>query len=303
VSAVATKPRLGFLGVGWIGRTRLEAIERSGVAHVAGICDPALPESQDLEALDLDGIVIATPSALHAEQAIAAFERGLAVFCQKPLARSVAEARTVVAAARAADRLLGVDLSYRHVRAFAAARALVRSGALGEIVAAELVFHNAYGPDKPWFRNPELAGGGCLIDLGIHLVDLAVWTLGALEVSDARVVGEPVEELATARLGPVSLACSWSLHAGADAVIGARFYGTDGGVAVENVGGSFFDFRCDRLSGTTREPLVEGPDDWMGRAAVAWAHRVARGERFDESEAEEILRVHELLDELYRRGR
>ncbi|MCX9146072.1 Gfo/Idh/MocA family oxidoreductase [Erythrobacter sp. WG] len=56
----------------------------------------------------------ATPSALHAEQAIAALERGLAVFCQKPLGRSSAEVRAVIAAAEAAHRLLAVDFSYRH---------------------------------------------------------------------------------------------------------------------------------------------------------------------------------------------
>jgi predicted dehydrogenase len=255
--------------------------------------------SQDLDELDLDGVVIATPSALHAAQAIAALERGRAVFCQKPLARTAAEARDVVAAARDADRLLGVDLSYRHVRAFAAAREIVRSGALGEIVAAELVFHNAYGPDKPWFRDPTLAGGGCLIDLGTHLVDFALWTLGPLEVDDVRTVGEPVEHFASARLGSATIACSWNLHAGADAVIAARVYGELGGVEVANVGGSFFDFRCDRLQGTWRETLVEGADDWMGRAAVAWAERLAHGERFDAAAGDELIRVHEILDELY----
>jgi predicted dehydrogenase len=246
--------------------------------------------------------VIATPSALHAEQAVAALERGRAVFCQKPLARTAVEARRVVDAARAADRLLGVDLSYRHVRAFATARDLVRSGELGEIVAAELVFHNAYGPDKPWFRDAELAGGGCLIDLGVHLVDLALWTLGPLEPDDARLVGAPVEHWASARLGPVTIACSWNLHAGRDAVIGARFHGTDGGVEVSNAAGSFYDFRCDRLDGTRREPLVEPPDDWMGRAAVAWAERLAAGERFDAAGGEELVRLHELLDALYGRS-
>jgi predicted dehydrogenase len=299
VSVVATKPRLGFLGVGWIGRSRLEAIDRAGVAEIAAIEDPALAESQPLEGLDLDGVVIATPSALHAQQCIDAFERGQAVFCQKPLARTAAEARSVVDAARAADRLLGVDLSYRHVRAFATARELVRSGELGEIVAAELVFHNAYGPDKSWFYDSELAGGGCLIDLGIHLVDLALWTLGPLQVDDARLVGAPVEEYASARLGPATIECSWNLHAGADAVIAARFYGSDGGVEVTNVDGSFYDFRCDRLRGTSRETLVEPPDDWMGRAAVEWAARVAVGDRFDALSAAELVRLHEVIDEVY----
>ncbi|HET9730647.1 MAG TPA: Gfo/Idh/MocA family oxidoreductase, partial [Acidimicrobiia bacterium] len=137
-----TRPRLGFLGVGWIGRHRMHAIAESGAATVAAVAD-ASPEmareacsgldtrpevSGCLDELldhDLDGIVIATPSALHAEQAIAALERGVAVFCQKPLARTVDETRRVVEAARAADRLLGVDLSYRHTAAMCAIRDLV----------------------------------------------------------------------------------------------------------------------------------------------------------------------------------
>ncbi|HZC28302.1 MAG TPA: Gfo/Idh/MocA family oxidoreductase, partial [Gaiellaceae bacterium] len=181
MKAVVTKPRLGFLGAGWIGRHRLEAVAASGCAEVAGVADPALDDCLDsldeLLALDLDGVVIATPSALHADQAIAALHAGLAVFCQKPLACTAADARRVVEAARSVDRLLAVDLSYRHVEAVRVVCDLVRSGSLGEIYAVDLVFHNAYGPDKPWFRDPALAGGGCVIDLGIHLVDLLLWVL------------------------------------------------------------------------------------------------------------------------------
>jgi hypothetical protein len=134
----------------------------------------------DLDALlaeDLDGLVIATPSALHAEQSIRALERGLAVFCQKPLGRDAAEVAAVLEAARRADRLLAVDLSYRFTDAMQRIRALAQSGALGRIHAVDLVFHNAYGPDKPWFCDPAQSGGGCVIDLGVHLVDLALWVL------------------------------------------------------------------------------------------------------------------------------
>jgi len=306
VSAVATKPRLGFLGAGWIGRARMEAVAASGVAEVAAVADPALDGAlaslDELLDLPLEGIVIATPSALHAEQAVAALERGLAVFCQKPLGRTAAEARAVVEAARAADRLLAVDLSYREAAAFRAAQDVVRSGELGELVAADLAFHNAYGPDKPWFYDRALAGGGCAIDLGIHLVDLALWTLGRerFESVTSRLVGEPVEQYAAAQLDEVRLACSWNLHAGRDAVIEASFYGSDGAVSVRNVGGSFYDFRCDRFRGTARETLVEPPDEWGGRAICAWARRLAAGDRFDPA-AEEHVRVAETLDRIYGR--
>jgi predicted dehydrogenase len=290
-----TRPRLGFLGVGWIGRDRLEAIERSGVAEVAAVCDPAVDGTVPFEELlGLDGIVIATPSALHAEQAIAALEAGAAVFCQKPLARDAPEAQRVVDAARAADRLLEVDLSYRHAEAFRAALA----EPIGELLAADLVFHNAYGPDKAWFFDPRLSGGGCVIDLGIHLVDLALQIAGRPERVEARLHGSPVETYATAQLDRVRLACSWNLHAGRDAAIEANFYGTDGGVSVTNVGGSFYDFRCDRFRGTERETLVEPPDAWGGRAAVAWAERLARGERFDPA-ADELVLLHETIDRIY----
>jgi predicted dehydrogenase len=301
---VATVPRLGFLGAGWIGRNRLEAIERAGAGVVAGIADPAvtgaLATYDELLGQELDGVVVATPSALHAEQAIAALERGLPVFVQKPVGRTAAEVRAVVEAAERADVLLGVDLSYRHAAAFRAARERIPD--LGEVFAAELVFHNAYGPDKAWFRDPELAGGGCVIDLGIHLVDLAVWMLD-LDPHEvrSRLRGVPVETWATAELDHVRIACSWDLHAGEDARIEATVYGSDAAVRVRNVGGSFYDFRCDLLHGTSSQALAEPPDEWPGRAAVAWARRIGAGERFDAAEAAELVRVAEILDRIYGR--
>ena len=314
--------RLGFLGVGWIGRHRMEAIGRSGVAEIAAVADPNLEAGAPFATLDelleqeLDGVVIATPSALHAGQSIRALEHGLAVFCQKPLGRTATETRRVVDAARAANRLLAVDLSYRFTEGMRRIQELVVGGKLGRIYAVNLVFHNAYGPDKPWFYDPALSGGGCVMDLGVHLVDLALWTLGFPEVSgvSSRLFagGEPlgsraecVEDYALARLdldsgAAVQLACSWRLPAGTDAVIEAAFYGTDGGAALRNVGGSFYDFTAERFRGTARETLAGPPDEWGGRAAVDWATRLAAGERFDPT-AERLVDVASALDSIYGR--
>lgn len=331
-SRAARRPRLAFLGVGWIGLNRLNAIVADGCAEVAGVADPAralveqaalaapgaiLGESlDDLLALEPDGLVIATPSALHAAQATRALERGVAVFCQKPLARTAGETATVVAAARRADRLLAVDLSYRFVAGMPQIRELVRSGALGEIYAVDLLFHNAYGPDKAWFYDPALSGGGCVIDLGVHLVDLALWCLGYPCVAGASSrlfsggapLADPsrqVEDYALARLdleggAALQLACSWKLAAGQAAVIGATFYGTRGGAALRNVGGSFYEFTAERFDGTRRQTLAEGPDAWGGRAAVDWARRLAGGERFN-AEAEHLIEVAAALDRIYGR--
>jgi predicted dehydrogenase len=262
----------------------------------------------------LDGVVIATPNALHAEQARAVLGRGLAVFCQKPLARTRQECEEVVEAARRADRLLGVDLSYRHLAAVRAVEELVRDGSLGEVYAADLVFHNAYGPDKAWFTDPALAGGGCVLDLGIHLVDLVLHLLDRPKVegvsSRLYAHGRPpqpgeVEDFATARLdlstgASVTMACSWFLHAGADAEISLTLLGTRGAATVRNVQGSFYDFVAEHRTGTTARTLVEPPDDWGGRAVAAWSQQLDRSPRFDPAVAE-VVEVAGVLDRVYGR--
>lgn len=326
---MVTKPKLGFLGVGWIGRHRLESVSNAGVADIRVLADPVdenlkagqllAPEAKrvatfdELLADDLDGVVIATPSALHAEQCRIALERGLAVFCQKPLARDGTEVSTVIAAAKRANRLLGVDLSYRHVEGLKAIRQFVMAGAFGTVFAADLVFHNAYGPGKPWFYDRALSGGGCLIDLGIHLVDLAFWILRdrVVNVSSALFAeglrlkpgAQAIEDYATARMemasgAMVNLACSWKAHAGADAVIEATFHGTKGGATLRNIRGSFTEFRAEGFNGTSRQLLAEPPDPWGGGAILQWTRRLQESPAFDPAilEHEEVART---LDRIY----
>ena len=154
------------------------------------------------------------------------------------------------------------------------------------------------------------------MDLGVHLVDLALWVLDFPAVSDlsARLFagGEPlggrndrVEDYAVATLtletgAAVQLACSWRLQAGCDAVISAAFYGTDGGARLGNVDGSFYDFTAERFRGTARETLSTPPDAWGGRAAADWASRLAAGARFDPA-AERLVDVARVLDRIYGR--
>ena len=323
------KKRVGFLGTGWIGRHRMAAMIDTGLIEAVAIADPS-PDmiaaartlapgarvAADLDALlalGLDGVVIATPSALHADQSIRALDAGVAVFCQKPLGRDAAEAARVVAAARAADRLLLVDFSYRYTDAMQAIAPLLRDGALGELFAVDLTFHNAWGPDKPWFYDRAQSGGGCVMDLGVHLVDLALWGLGFPAVDGAVAAqlvagGAPlttgaVEDYASAQFRlttgtAVRLTCSWRLHAGREAVIEAAFHGTHGGAALRNVAGSFYDFTAARFDGTTSETIATDRAEWGGRAAADWARRLATGERFS-AEAEELVRVAEVLDAIY----
>jgi predicted dehydrogenase len=154
------------------------------------------------------------------------------------------------------------------------------------------------------------------MDLGVHLVDLALWTLGhprVREVSAKLFAGgerlgarpDRVEDYAVAALelqtgATVQLACSWRLAVGCDAVISAAFYGTQGGAALRNVNGSFYDFVAERYHGTARETLAIPPDAWGGRAVTDWATRLAAGERFAPA-AQRLVDVARVLDQIYGR--
>jgi predicted dehydrogenase len=327
------KPKLGFVGVGWIGRNRLEAIAKEDIANIKLISDPnpefsrealkllsgaySVPSLKEIVSSEVDGVIIATPSALHASQAIEAIKRNKAVFCQKPLGRDAHEVRQVVEAAKERDVLLGVDFSYRFTRGITALKSVLDSGELGEIYGANLIFHNAYGPDKPWYFDPKLAGGGCVMDLGVHLVDLLVWLLKNPEVdevssqlfSKGKLIAdakEQVEDYAVAQLLinnsiAVQMACSWNLPAGSDAVIEVSFYGTGGGVSFKNINGSFYDFVSERYCGTSSQIISVPGDTWGGKAAVAWAEELAtNGNRFN-PDAYQYIKAAEILDMIYKR--
>jgi predicted dehydrogenase len=272
----------------------------------------ACSDLDELLSMDLDGVVIATPNALHAGQAIAALDAGAAVFCQKPLGRTAAEVRRILEAAKHADRLLGVDFSYRYTHGLQKIASIIRSRAIGDIYAAELTFHNAYGPDKPWFYDRAQSGGGCVIDLGVHLIDMVLWMFDRPVVGGtARLFskGVPwdgtdgVEDFGTIRLdfeggATAQLSCSWRLAAGRDAIIEAAFYGPYGAVKWRNVGGSFFDFVAERFDGTQATVISEPPDEWGPRALMHWAECLGTAARYN-PEIERALDVAVVLDDVY----
>jgi predicted dehydrogenase len=332
--------RLGFLGLGWIGRQRLDAIASVPGVQIAAIADTdairvqaarqqyhdavAVHGVESLLDCDLDGVIIATPNGVHAQQAIACLSRGLAVFCQKPLATHARDAIRIIEAARRADRLLGVDLCYRYVDGMHELRRRIISGQLGTIAAVDLTFHNAYGPDKSWCLNRELAGGGCLLDLGVHLIDLALWLqghpetrllgaqlfkhakrLGVDDLTGDESTGDELEDLAYADFcqsngAHMRIACSWHAHTGRDAVIEMRICGSEGGATWRNIEGSFYDFELEVHRGTSREKLGGYPDAWGDRALRAWIDRLAHDRCWD-PQAAEYLHTAKLIDAVYGR--
>lgn len=325
--------RLAFVGTGWIGTQRMQSLIGSHDVQVAAIVEPVAERARCAAALieatppvhetvdswlgtdpECDGVVIASPSALHARQAIAVLEAGMPVFVQKPMARSRAEAQAVVDAARHADRALDVDFSYRGVSGLSVARRRVSEGEIGRVYAAELTFHNAYAPDKGWAHERALSGGGCVMDLGCHLVDLLTHMVPddpVLAVQAARfakgqrltALDDTCEDFAVATLqlqsGLVAqLTCSWHAHAGVDAVIEAVFHGTRGSVRLVNECGSFTRIAVQHNTGSRRETLGDATAPWGGVEIGHWADRVARGGRFCAERASRYLHVADVLDRI-----
>jgi predicted dehydrogenase len=326
------KPRVGFLGMGWIGISRMEAIIRENSVNVAAVADPdaavenkvkkLVPDAifcKDLHELlksQIDAVVIATPSALHCEQSIKALNSGAAVFCQKPLGRTAHETIDVIEKAKQMNLLLGIDFSYRFVRSLKAVYDLIVNGGIGDIYAVNLIFHNAFGPNKEWFYDLSQSGGGCVIDLGIHLIDLALWILDNPKIvqcvsklfSHAKQFESgtnKVEDFAAAQLTTekgvvINLACSWHLSAGKDAIIKAEFYSKDNAAVWENVDGSFYNFKSMKMKGTSSELLYYGPDDWYGKAAADWSNKLTENKAYD-SKIESAGYVAKIVDMIYQR--
>lgn len=329
------KPRIAFVGLGWIGVHRLKTITTSDAVEIAALYDERQDASEAVRHLvpnasvissyneiledSIDGVVIATPNALHVPQTVAALRAGISVFCQKPLGCNVLEVCQAVSVARESNCLLGVDFSYRFIPGMQQIRKLVQERSLGKIFSVDLKFHNGYGPDKQWFYERAASGGGCVLDLGIHLLDLALWTLDFPRVADVTSalfkegerIGQPcdeVEDYAVARMHTVdgvvlNLTCSWNLHVGADAKIEVCFYGTAGAASLRNVEGSFHNFVAERYQRSQKEWLYEtgSNGEWGGLAALDWCRRLASGEGFS-SNAEEFLSSAAVIDRIYARN-
>jgi predicted dehydrogenase len=131
-----------------------------------------------VNATDVDAAVIATPNALHAPQSVALLRAGKHVIVEKPMATSVAECDEMIDAARASGAFLMVAHCWRFRDEVLAMRERVASGELGEVVKTRgYGAHATWGPEG-WFVDPALAGGGALVDMGVHAIDTARFLLG-----------------------------------------------------------------------------------------------------------------------------
>ena len=216
----ATRVRWGVIGAGGIARRRTipEGIVPARNATLATVYDtrdceaiarsfdarPCRSES-DLLASDIDAVYIATPVHGHVEQVLAAAAAGKHVLCEKPLGLDVAEAQRVVEACDAAGVKLGVGLLMRFHACHRTALDLVKQSRLGRMVLGRAQLSCWYPATAgAWRQQPGLGGGGSLIDMGCHCIDLLEMFFGRTRrvmCMAGRVVQDyPVEDTATVLL-------------------------------------------------------------------------------------------------------
>lgn len=211
------------VGMGWIGTVQLQALRAiPGVDVVAG-ADPVADRRRRARDLGVDRtyegyealladespdvVVVATPPFLHAEVAGAAARGGAHVFVEKPLARTAEEARGIVEVADAHGVSVGVDHSFRFRPDVQRVKRAYDEGTVGHVpvCSASKINNTPFSPppvEEPpsgWRLDPELTGGGAVVDLGVHLFDALEWLFGDLEVRHAeldRQLSLPYEDTA-----------------------------------------------------------------------------------------------------------
>jgi predicted dehydrogenase len=201
--AMMKQLRVGVVGAGhWAAEAHIPGFQACDGATVAAVCDTGQATAERVakaagiprvyssvetmlsaEALDLVSIV--TPDDAHAEQAMAALAAGLHVLCEKPLARTAAQARAVAGAARASPVHTKVGFTMRYAPAVRRLQELVAEGGIGTPYLFQCFIQNGQflDPAKPrhWKMMREHAGGGAIVEYGIHALDLARWLMGEVD--------------------------------------------------------------------------------------------------------------------------
>ena len=169
--------RLALLGYGFIGKMHEQAALACGL-EITHICRSADDWQAAVTAADVDAVVVGTPNVLHHPQAMAALAAGKHVLVDKPMATTVIEGEEIAAAASAAGLTLLVGHMWRYRAEVIAVRDRVAAGGVGRPVRTRgYGIHAGWGPSG-WFTDPALAGGGALIDMGIHAIDTVRFLLG-----------------------------------------------------------------------------------------------------------------------------
>lgn len=269
---VRSHPRIraAVVGLG-IGRDHIKGFRRHPHCDVVAIADPnqelraevsralrvpaAYPDLQTLlDSERPDVVSLAVPNHLHAPLTIQAMEAGAHVLCEKPMAHTLQDAQRMQAAAERTGRRLMINFSFRFSATARALKGVVDDGKLGDIYYARSVWHRRDGiPGRTgWFSDRVRSGGGPLIDLGVHRLDLALWLMGYPRPVSVSAVdfnargtermgtGFTVEDMAAAFIrldsgAVLSLEASWIGHIRERELMETRLVGTRGGLKQWNL--------------------------------------------------------------------
>ncbi len=279
MTTAKTKLNIGVIGAGSISGVHLDAYAACPDAVLIAVCD--LNESRAQEKATkygaakvytdyrelladpaIDAVSICTWNNSHAEISIAALQAGKHVLCEKPLCRTVEEALRVEAAVRESGKLLQVGFVRRYASNTALVKRFLDAGDLGEIYYAKATCLRRLGNPGGWFSDSERSGGGPLIDLGVHIIDLCWYLMGKPKVKSVsgntyRKLGNraniqnlsfykaadydaernDVEDLANALIrfengASLLVDVSFTLHAKQDE-LSVKLYGDKGGAEIE----------------------------------------------------------------------
>ncbi|MBI1859341.1 MAG: Gfo/Idh/MocA family oxidoreductase [Deltaproteobacteria bacterium] len=323
---------IGLVGAGVIGKKRSDALPDVSATLVA-VADKnlanakAIAEKTDAEVTtdwrevvkrnDVQLVIVATSNDALCEVACGALEAGKHVLVEKPGARSVAELKKIAATAERANKLARIGFNHRFHPAIWAAKSMATNGEVGDI----LYFRARYGHggrigyEKEWRANPDLSGGGELIDQGVHLVDLCRWMGGEFDLefgrADTMFWKMPVDDNAFLFLkGREHHRYAW-LHASCTEwknTFNFEIYGTTGKIEVVGLGGSYGEemiqvARIDRERGF---PKIEtesfaGEDVSWRQELKAFRGEIA-GRQSSIATLEDGIRVLELVEETYRQS-
>jgi len=196
ISSKLNRVGVGVIGVG-IGHAHLSGYAQCPEVDIVAVCDVNDARARrvatefnvpnvytDYEEMlkrdDIDAVSVCTPNYLHAPQTIAALEAGKHVICEKPLAMTPEEGEAMVAAAKKTGKLLMTAFNNRFRGDTQLLKKYIENGDLGEIYYAKTGWIRRKGiPGMGgWFTTKSMSGGGPLIDLGVHMLDLALWLMG-----------------------------------------------------------------------------------------------------------------------------
>ena len=190
------KLRIGIIGAGSISHFHMVGYQaNSDIAEVTAVCDLNLERAQDfakkynvphvygsydemLRDAPIDAVSVTTWNNAHAPATIAALKAGKHVLCEKPLAMNAREAQQMEDTAKEAGRLLMVGFVRRFAQNTDALKAVIDGGDLGEIYSSKVSVIRRWGNPGGWFSDKKRSGGGALIDLGVHIIDLARYLAG-----------------------------------------------------------------------------------------------------------------------------